>query len=125
MTQMAFPVAFPSTRRTAPAVPAGQPGWRLRGAGFAAALVVSLGTDRPITAAPADRGVMNAVAGPGTVIVGPDTRLVAVIETHVIAPTSWAPVPLRPTASPAMRPTEQRSHRVTSGDGQPMGEPAR
>jgi hypothetical protein len=93
MTQMAFPVAFPSTRRAEPAAPAGQPGWRLRGAGFATALVVSLGTGTPSTASPADRGVMVAVAAPGTIVVGPGTRLVAVIETHAIAPTSWSPCP--------------------------------
>jgi hypothetical protein len=100
MTQMAVPVAFPSTRRAEPAAPAGQPGWRLRGAGLAVALVVGLGTDRPAPSAPADRGVMTAVAGPGAVVTGPESRLVAVIESHA-ALKSWAPVPLRRATAPA------------------------
>lgn len=62
MTQMTFPLAFPATRHTEIAEPAGQPRLLLRGVEFAAALAVNLGPG-PVTApVHADRGVI--VAGP-------------------------------------------------------------
>lgn len=82
MTQMTFPMAFPTTRR-AEAVTTMRPRWRLLGAEVTAALVVNLGTE-PVTRQ-IDRGVMTTSAAPGTVIVGPGTRLVAVQPSI----TSW------------------------------------
>jgi hypothetical protein len=60
MTQMTFPVAFPTTRRAEIAAPAGQPRLLLRGVGFAAALAVNLGADPAAVPVRADRGVIAA-----------------------------------------------------------------
>jgi hypothetical protein len=60
MTQMTFPVAFPTIRGAAITAPAGQPRLLLRGAEFAAALAVHLGTGPTAVPARADRGVIAA-----------------------------------------------------------------
>lgn len=88
MTQMALSMTYPSTRRAGR--PAGAPGsrWRLRGAEFTAALVVTLGTGPGAVRRAArliDRGVVTTAAAPGAVVVGPDTRLIAVQPSI----TSW------------------------------------
>ncbi|SDS74732.1 hypothetical protein SAMN04489716_1513 [Actinoplanes derwentensis] len=79
---MALPYAYPSTRRAAlgDTTPAR---WRLFGAEFATALAVNLG---PAAGQPVpDHGVMMTAAAPGAVIVGAQTRLVAVQPSI----TSW------------------------------------
>jgi len=86
MTQMAFPIAYPSARRVE-AVSTSQARWRLVGAEFATALVVNLG---PATTEPAyrhaDRGVMVVAAARGTVIAGPETRRLVAVQPSI---TSW------------------------------------
>jgi hypothetical protein len=62
MSQMTFPLAFPTTRRTEITAPAGQPGPRLLGVEFVAALAVNLGADPAVVPVRADRGTI--VAGP-------------------------------------------------------------
>lgn len=80
---MTISYAYPTIRRAEP-VPAPPSPWRLFGAGLATAVVVTLGpTGEPLAAA--DHGVVTTSAGPGTVIVGPRTRLVAVQPSI----TSW------------------------------------
>lgn len=59
MTQMTFPVAFPTTRRVSFAAPA-SPAWGLRGAEFAVVLAVNLGADPMTVTGHADRGVIAA-----------------------------------------------------------------
>jgi hypothetical protein len=58
MTQMTFPVAFPTTRRATFTAPAEQPRLLLRGVEFAAALAVNLGTDPAAVTVHTDRGVI-------------------------------------------------------------------
>lgn len=84
MTQMAFPIAYPSARRAAVAT-ATPTRWRLLGAEVATALAVTLG---PATAQPAhrhvDRGVVVAATAPG-IVAAAGTSPVAVQPSI----TSW------------------------------------
>ncbi|GAA1630195.1 hypothetical protein [Actinoplanes couchii] len=85
MTQMALPYAYPSTRRAA-AADTSPARWRLFSAEFATAVVVNLGSDStPPPYRSTDRGVMMTAAPAGAVLVGPETRLVAVQPSV----TSW------------------------------------
>lgn len=82
---MALPYAYPSTRRAVPAdtIPAR---WRLFGAEVTTAVVVTIGpAAAPSPSRFTDRGVMTTQAAAGAVIVGPQTRLVAVQPSI----TSW------------------------------------
>ncbi|GIE83180.1 hypothetical protein Aph02nite_91300 [Actinoplanes philippinensis] len=75
MTQMTFPVAFPTARRATIATPAGQPRWMVRGVEFATVLAVSLGADPAVVHPSADRGVI--VAGPRVAAAPPTSWITA------------------------------------------------